>query len=139
MNKEYARKVEILLRIIPLVTDEGVFAVHGGSAINLFVRDLPRYSVDIDLTYIPLEDRATSLKSINAHLDSIAAKARKAFRGMHIVPKPDICKQPRQCGRRKQVCGLRSAAEDVNSLARLEPMDKVGEARIVERSDTTGG
>lgn len=34
--------------------------------------------------------------------------------------------QPRQCGRRKQVCGLRSAAEDVNSLARLEPMDKVG-------------
>ena len=92
MNKEYARKVEILLRIIPLVTDEGVFAVHGGSAINLFVRDLPRYSVDIDLTYIPLEDRATSLKSINAHLDSIATKARKAFRGMHIVAKPDICK-----------------------------------------------
>ena len=35
--------------------------------------------------------------------------------------------QPRQIGRRKQVCKLRSAAEDVNSLARLEPMDKVGE------------
>ena len=41
--------------------------------------------------------------------------------------KPQAAKQPRQCGRRKQVCGLRSAAEDVNSLARLEPMDKVGE------------
>ena len=35
--------------------------------------------------------------------------------------------RPKQCGRRKQVCGLRSAAEDVNSLARLEPMRRVGE------------
>lgn len=92
MNNEYARKVEILLRMIPLVTEEGVFAVHGGSAINLFVRNLPRYSVDIDLTYILLEDRTSSLSHINEHLSSIAAKAQKAFRGMHIVPKPDICK-----------------------------------------------
>lgn len=92
MNNEYARKVEILLRMIPLVTEEGVFAVHGGSAINLFVRNLPRYSVDIDLTYIPLEDRTSSLAHINEHLSDIAAKAKKAFRGMHIVPKPDICK-----------------------------------------------
>lgn len=53
MNKEYAEKVEVLLRLLPIVMDEKVFAVHGGSAINLFVRDLPRYSVDIDLTYIP--------------------------------------------------------------------------------------
>ncbi len=36
-------------------------------------------------------------------------------------------KPPQQCGRRKQVCGLRSVAEDVNSLARLESMNKVGE------------
>ena len=92
MNNEYARKVEILLRMIPLVTEEGVFAVHGGSAINLFVRNLPRYSVDIDLTYIPLEDRTSSLAHINEHLSNIAAKAQKTFRGMHIVPKPDICK-----------------------------------------------
>lgn len=92
MNSEYAKKVEILLRMIPLVTEEGVFAVHGGSAINLFVSNLPRYSVDIDLTYIPLEDRNSSLLHINEHLNSIAAKAGKAFRGMHIVEKPGICK-----------------------------------------------
>ena len=60
MNKEYAEKVEVLLRLLPIVMDEKVFAVHGGSAINLFVRDLPRYSVDIDLTYIPLEGREES-------------------------------------------------------------------------------
>lgn len=92
MNSEYARKVEILLRMIPLVTEEGVFAVHGGSAINLFVRNLPRYSVDIDLTYIPLEDRNSSFAHIGEHLKSIAMNAKKAFRGMHIVEKPDICK-----------------------------------------------
>lgn len=92
MNSEYAKKVEILLRMIPIVTEEGVFAVHGGSAINLFVRNLPRYSVDIDLTYILLEDRNSSLTHINEHLSSIAKKAKKAFRGMHIVEKPDICK-----------------------------------------------
>ena len=40
----YAQKVELLLRLIPIVMDEGVFAIHGGTAINLFMKDLPRYS-----------------------------------------------------------------------------------------------
>ena len=57
MNREYAEKVEVLLRLLPIVMEEKVFAVHGGSAINLFVRNLPRYSVDIDLTYWPRESR----------------------------------------------------------------------------------
>lgn len=64
----YAQKVELLLRLVPIIMDEGVFAVHGGSAINLFLKNLPRYSVDIDLTYIPLADRATSIADINLHL-----------------------------------------------------------------------
>ena len=92
MNREYAEKVEVLLRLLPIVMEEKVFAVHGGSAINLFVRNLPRYSVDIDLTYIPLEDREESLAHINAHLMSIAAKAKRAFPGMHIVPKLNTSK-----------------------------------------------
>ena len=49
-------------------------------------------SVDIDLTYIPLESREESLEHINAHLMSIAAKAKRAFPGMHIVPKLNTCK-----------------------------------------------
>ena len=92
MNREYAEKVEVLLRLLPIVMEEKVFAVHGGSAINLFVRNLPRYSVDIDLTYIPLEGREESLEHINAHLMSIAGKAKRAFPGMHIVPKLNTCK-----------------------------------------------
>ena len=88
----YAQKVELLLRLIPIVMEEGVFAIHGGSAINLFLKNLPRYSVDLDLTYIPLADRATSIADINLHLKSICDKSKRAFAGMHIVPKPDTCK-----------------------------------------------
>lgn len=53
----YRQKVELLLRLMPIVMEEGVFAVHGGTAINLFLMDLPRMSVDIDLTYVPLAGR----------------------------------------------------------------------------------
>lgn len=88
----YAQKVELLLRLLPIVMEEGVFAVHGGSAINLFLKDLPRYSVDIDLTYIPFAGRKESLEDINAHLKSIADKARRAFKGMHVVPNYATCK-----------------------------------------------
>ena len=75
-----------MLRLIPLVMDEGVFAVHGGSAINLFVNEMPRYSVDIDLTYIPLDDREKSLKEISSHLETMASKAKRMFRGLHVIP-----------------------------------------------------
>jgi len=92
MNREYAEKVEILLRLLPVVMDEKVFAVHGGSAINLFIKNLPRYSVDIDLTYIPLEGRDESLEHINRHLINITDKAKRVFRGIHIVPKLNTSK-----------------------------------------------
>lgn len=82
----YAQKVELLLRLIPIIMKEEVFAIHGGTAINLFLKDIPRYSVDIDLTYIPLNDRETSLSDINLHLQSIYENARRALRGMNIVP-----------------------------------------------------
>lgn len=88
----YAQKVELLLRLIPIVMDEGAFAIHGGTAINLFLKDLPRYSVDIDLTYIPLADRQTSLDDINMHLEAITERAKKAFKGMHNVPNFNTCK-----------------------------------------------
>lgn len=88
----YARKVELLLRLIPIIMEEEVFAIHGGSAINLFLRDLPRYSVDIDLTYIPLSDRKSSIEDINAHLLSIENKVSRSFKGMTIVLKLSTCK-----------------------------------------------
>lgn len=88
----FARKVELLLKLMPFVMNEGVFAVHGGTAINLFVKDMPRYSVDIDLTYMPLAGREESLKDINAHLQSIIQNAKPQLPGLHVVPNYDTCK-----------------------------------------------
>lgn len=65
MNDGYKNQVSLLLSVLPEVAKESCFALHGGTAINLFIRDMPRLSVDIDLTYVPLEDRQTTLSNIN--------------------------------------------------------------------------
>jgi predicted nucleotidyltransferase component of viral defense system len=73
-SETYRNQVGLLVRSIPFVAEEDVFALKGGTAINLFVRDLPRLSVDIDLTYLPVEDRPTSLASIDAAMRRIAER-----------------------------------------------------------------
>ena len=88
----FARKVELLLKLMPYVMNEGVFAVHGGTAINLFVKDMPRYSVDIDLTYMPLAGREESLHDINTHLESIIRHAKPQLPGLNVVPNYATCK-----------------------------------------------
>ncbi len=62
----YRRQAALLVRALPLVAVETCFALKGGTAINLFVRDMPRLSVDIDLTYLPVADREASLREIDA-------------------------------------------------------------------------
>ena len=65
----YKKQVALLLSILPEVAKEECFALHGGTAINLFVRDMPRLSVDVDLTYLPIEDRAQTLENVAAALE----------------------------------------------------------------------
>ncbi len=65
-------QAELLLRIIPLIDREAVFALKGGTAINFFARDLPRISVDIDLVYLPIGERDLSLRDISATLVRIS-------------------------------------------------------------------
>jgi len=69
----YRRQVILLLRIIPFVAAEEVFALKGGTAINLFLRDMPRLSVDIDLMFLPVMPRADSLVRIDAAMKRIEA------------------------------------------------------------------
>ena len=71
MNEAYRNQVALLIRVMPLVLKIKDFAVHGGTAINLFHRNLNRYSVDIDITYIPMTDRDSSLKAIITLLVSL--------------------------------------------------------------------
>ena len=78
----YAAQVELLVRAIPIIAEEQEFALKGGTAINLFYRDMPRLSVDIDLTYVPLDDRAKALANINSAFDRMVERARTALRGV---------------------------------------------------------
>jgi len=80
----YRRQVALLLRVMPHVAKEDIFALKGGTAINLFVRDLPRLSVDIDLTYLPIEDRATSLAAIDAAMLRIKERIEEGLVGARI-------------------------------------------------------
>ena len=56
---------------MPEIAAEEVFALEGGTAINLFYRDMPRLSVGIDLTYLPVGDRKTPLQDIDEALERI--------------------------------------------------------------------
>lgn len=73
----YTRQAELLVRAIPEIAHEEAFALKGGTAINLFVRDLPRLSVDIDLVYLPIADRDESLAAIREAFSRIATSLRK--------------------------------------------------------------
>lgn len=85
MNEIYRQQVDLLLSVIPFVAEEKCFALKGGTAINLFVRNLPRLSVDIDLTYIPFDKRDIALVNIAEALDRIKIRAEKLISNLKIT------------------------------------------------------
>jgi hypothetical protein len=84
LAETYRKQVALLIRIVPLVAKETVFALKGGTAINLFLRDMPRLSVDIDLTYLPVKDRASSLQEMDAAMKRIATAIAQGIRGAKV-------------------------------------------------------
>lgn len=89
---DYKQQVSLLLQVLPEVAKEPDFALHGGTAINLFVRDMVRLSVDIDLTYTLIEDRKTSFKNIIDGLDRIKVKLEKILPEAAITLKRETLK-----------------------------------------------
>ena len=72
MNKAYLDAVKLLLAVAPVIFRKATFALKGGTAINLFVQDMPRLSVDLDLVYIDHQsDRDAALAEISAELLAI--------------------------------------------------------------------
>ncbi len=69
--EKYLEQVKFLIRILPIVLKDQRVALKGGTAINLFYRNLPRLSVDIDLVYLPLESRLVSCKNIHIILQNV--------------------------------------------------------------------
>lgn len=88
----YRSQVALLIRIMPSVYRIKDFAVHGGTAINLFYRNLPRYSVDIDITYLPILGREESLRNINQHLIEMKKMIERTVPGIKVIHKPEVWK-----------------------------------------------
>ncbi|MGA1825949.1 MAG: nucleotidyl transferase AbiEii/AbiGii toxin family protein, partial [bacterium] len=87
MRQGYLNQVKLLLRILPEVEKIQNFAIKGGTAINFFLRDIPRLSVDIDLTYVPINDRESSLIDISQSLTTIASRIKRRIPGIQIRDK----------------------------------------------------
>lgn len=101
---KYKGQADLLLQVLPHVAKEEVFALKGGTAINLFVRDMPRLSVDIDLTYLPFDDRETALQNISEALGRIKDRLETSIH--------DITVTLTQSGKEQDVklnCQLRNA------------------------------
>ena len=76
MKLEYEKQVALLVKCIPFISEIDCFALKGGTAINLFYRNLPRLSVDIDLAYIHLNNRNEAIKEINDSLKLISLRMK---------------------------------------------------------------
>ncbi|MDB5968125.1 MAG: hypothetical protein JWQ90_575 [Hydrocarboniphaga sp.] len=75
MDRSYAQAVRLLLVVAPDVFANDIFAIKGGTAINLFVRDMPRLSVDIDVVYRSWKTpREQALREIAEELERVATR-----------------------------------------------------------------
>ena len=86
-DPRFHAQVSLVIRCLPEVAKHDCFALKGGTAINLFVRDLPRVSVDIDLTYLPLRSRDESLQEISDTLLEIRTEIEAALPGARVSPR----------------------------------------------------
>ncbi len=81
INQTYTNQADLLLQVIPHIATERTLALKGGTGINLFLRDMPRLSVDIDLTYLPFDNRETALTNISDSLGRIRERITKSVPG----------------------------------------------------------
>lgn len=79
MDQTYIETVRLLLEAAPVIFEAPSFAMKGGTAINLFVQDLPRLSVDIDVVYTDhTQSRQEALRSISLALETTRVRLAKA-------------------------------------------------------------
>lgn len=81
LAQTFSDQVRLLVGVLPHVARHDCFALKGDTAINLFVRDMPRLSVDIDLVYLPVAARDTSLAGIDTALRAMTADLERALPG----------------------------------------------------------
>ena len=95
MKNSFSNQVRLLVSVLPFVAKEKCFALKGGTALNLFIRDMPRLSVDIDLAYLPVQDRARSLQEMDEAMQRIKTEILSVFKYAEVsqsfLPSTDKC------------------------------------------------
>ena len=90
MKKDlFYKQADLLVSILPQITRETDFALHGGTAINFFVRNMPRLSVDIDLTYLRVSSREETMQAISEQLKTISKNVSATMPSVQIEEKTD--------------------------------------------------
>lgn len=151
LDTPYKAQVDLLIKILPIIDEEKIFALKGGTAINLFIRDLPRLSVDIDLTYLPFDDRKTALKTITSSLRKIRDRIQ------HSIPNSAVNEVAQNDGTVAKLTVQTEAAQikiEVNTVMRghlFEPehhalsgvvqdaFEQFAEITIVSKAELFGG
>jgi len=80
----YLKQVALLIQCLPEIQKQTCFAIKGGTAINLFIRDMPRLSVDIDLTYLPLSNREEAFAGLSAAMTELTRDLKRSIPGCRI-------------------------------------------------------
>ncbi|WP_288670371.1 nucleotidyl transferase AbiEii/AbiGii toxin family protein [uncultured Alistipes sp.] len=151
MEDSYKKQTSLLLDLLPEIAKEDVFALHGGTAINLFCLNMPRLSVDIDLTYIQAsDDRNADLREIRSALERVKDRLGERMPLLHFD-------DPERAGEElKLICTSREVTVkiEVNQINRgiiggtefmvlcdkaQETFDKFCEVRVVPHKQLWGG
>ena len=85
MKTHFEEQVILMLECLTQIFPSNFFALKGGTAINFFFRDMPRLSVDIDLTYLPLGDRQSSIENIENKLKEIASNISRNIKDSKVM------------------------------------------------------
>lgn len=110
-NDFYKNQFSLLLKVLPCLKEIDDFVLKGGTAINLFYRDFPRISVDIDLTYTRILSRDETIQKMNAGLEKLAEHIAKR------VPTAKI--QKRYAQNNEYILKLNVIGE--NAIIKIEP------------------
>ncbi len=79
LQDSFRRRAKLVVDALPLLSNHHNFALKGGTAINFFYRDLPRYSVDIDLAYTKIQDRKTTVATIDSMVREVKTSIERDY------------------------------------------------------------
>src|SRR5574344_465057 len=146
MEQSYNNQVQLLVEVLPYIAKEDCFALKGGTAINLFYNNLPRLSVDIDLTYIGFENREIACKNINIALEKIVndlnSKGYTANIQGNNIEKKIICSNSNAKIKIEPnyiIRGVIDKPEILNVCEKVEDEFGYAEIQVVSKSELFGG